>query len=172
MEGRISGNITKCNMEIILEQMINSVCLIKNKKGNYEIAFFVYLINKMKKITFLVTKYDVMDGYKENILNVYFKNRNKTIQLGNKKYLNKEYDISVIEIIEDKNSNIKFLEIDDNLSDKEYEINYYKKSIYIIQSNNEKDISVSFGMIKGIIKSEVFYSCYTNQNSKSLLIFN
>ena len=49
MEGRISGNITKCNMEIILEQMINSVCLIKNKKGNYEIALFVYLINKMKK---------------------------------------------------------------------------------------------------------------------------
>ena len=52
------------------------------------------------------------------------------------------------------------------------EINYYKKSIYLIQYNNKKDISVSFGMIKGIIKSDIIYSCFANSNSKGLPIFN
>ena len=164
--------ITKSSMEIILEQMTNSVCLINNKKGSYELGFFVNFIYKKEKIKMLITRYDIMDGYNENILNIIFKNENKKIQIGNKRYLNKEYNISIIEIIENKNDNIKFLEIDDNLFNEELEINYYKKSIYLIQYNNKKDISVSFGMIKGIIKSKIIYSCFTNSNSKGLPIFN
>ena len=113
-----------------------------------------------------------MDGYEKDILNVYFKNENKIIKLGNNKYLYKEYDLSILEILEDKKDNIKYLEIDDNIFNEELEINYYKSSIYIIQSNSKKDISVSFGKIKGIIKSKLTYSCYTHSNSKGLLIFN
>ena len=95
--------ITKSSMEIILEQMTNSVCLINNKKGSYELGFFVNFIYKKEKIKMLITKYDIMDGYNENILNIIFKNGNKKIQIGNKRYLNKEYNISIIEIIENKN---------------------------------------------------------------------
>ena len=113
-----------------------------------------------------------MDGYEKDILNVYFKNENKIIKLGNNKYLFKEYDLSILKILEDKKDNIKYLEIDDNIFNEELEINYYKSSIYIIQSNKKKDISISFGKIKGIIKSKLTYSYYTYSNSEGLLILN
>ena len=172
MECSNSEIITKYSIEIILKQMTDSICLIKNKNGNYQIGFFIYFINKNIKIPTLMTKYDIIEQYKENILNVYYKNKNKIIKLGMKLYLNKEYDLSIIEIIEDKTDNIKYLEIDNNIFNKELETNYSKSSMYIIQYNNKKDLSISFGRIKGIIKSKITYSCYTNSHSKGLLIFN
>ena len=65
--------------------------------------------------------------------------------------------------------NIKYLEIDDKLCEKESEIHYKNESIYIIQNINN-DTSVSYGIIKEIHKNEIIYT--GNINSNFSLIFN
>ena len=57
--------------------------------------------------------------------------------------------------------NINYLELDNNIYKNDSEINYYKVSIYIINYNNDKDISVTYGIIKDI-----------DINSHGLPIFN
>ena len=54
--------ITKDCMEIILDQINNSICWIKKKEGNHEIGFLVYLKYKNQSIPVLMTKYDIMGG--------------------------------------------------------------------------------------------------------------
>ena len=172
MEENQPKPVTKNGMEIILDQINNSICWIKKKEGNIEIGFLVYLKYKNKRIHVLMTKYNIMEGYNDKILNITLNDKNKIIKLGNRRYQNKAYDLAIIEIIEDKNDNLKFLEIDDNLFNKEKKIHYDKESIYIMQYNYQKDISVSFGIIRGISKDRIDYSCYINNNSKGLPIFN
>ena len=163
--------LTKDGMKIILDQMTYSICWIIRKEKNYEIGFFIYIKYKNKKIPVLMTKYNILDNYKYNILYVIINNKAKIIKLGNVKYQNKNYDISLMEIKVNEEDNIKFIEIDDNIFNNEIENEYYKKPIYIIQ-NNKKNISVSFGIIEGLIKTDIKYSCYINSNSKGLPIFD
>ena len=49
---------------------------------------------------------------------------------------------------------------------------FCKESIYIIQCQNIKDISVSYGVIKEIHKDQIIYTGNINQNSKFSPIFN
>ena len=97
--------------------------------------------------------------------------------------MNKVLDFSVIEIKEDKNNKIYFLEIDENIYNKEYELYYYKKTMYILCYNDENKISVSYGVINHINKDEIIYSGYSNlinlcwpifdlSNNKLLGIYN
>ena len=116
-----------------------------------------------------MTNYNILDNYKYNILNIIINNKMKTIKLGNVKYQNKNYDISLMEIKVNEEDNIQFIEIDDNIFNKEIENDYYKKPIYIIQ-NNKKNISVSFGIIKGLNKITIKYSGYINYGFKGLPI--
>ena len=172
MEENQPKPVTKNCIEIILDQINMSICWIKKKEGNHEIGFLLYLKYKNKSIPALMTKYNIMGGYNEKTLNISLNNNNKTIKLGNRRYQNKAYDLAIIEIIDDKNDNLKFLEIDDNLFNKEMEIHYDKESLYMIQYNDQKDISVSFGIIRGISKYKIDYSCYIKSNSNGLPIFN
>jgi len=164
--------VTKNCMEIILNQINNSICWINKKEGEWELAFFVCLKYRNQNIPVLMTNYHFMNGYNDKTLNISVNNKNKIIKLGNKRYKNKKYNIFITEIIEDKNDKIKYLKIDDNLFIKENEILYNKESIYIIQSDANKDISVSFGKIDGIVEPKIKYSCYINKKSKFLPIFN
>ena len=54
---------------------------------------------------------------------------------------------------------------------KELDNYYYKESIYIIH-NNKNEFSVSYGVIDGIIESDMKYICNINSNSKVCPIFN
>ena len=78
-------------------------------------------------------------------------------------------NISMIKM-KNNNKNIKYIEIDDKLYEKEPEMLYNKESIYILQYNNIKDISVSYGIIKEINKDKIKYK--DNINSIYSLIFN
>ena len=49
---------------------------------------------------------------------------------------------------------------------------YNKESIYIINSDNNDNTTVSYGLIKNNIKSEIYYFSYKNTESKLSLIFN
>ena len=151
--------------------MNNSVCLLYGKGGNYEIGFFVNMQVKDKKIPCLITKYNIMENYYEKIINIFFNNKNEILELGDIKYKNIEYDLSIIEILENKNLNIKLIEINENLFGKELDNYYYKESIYIIH-NNKNEFSVSYGVIDGIIESDMKYIFNINSNSKVCPIFN
>ena len=171
MEEYYSKLVTKNELKIILDQMIHSICWIIKKEKNYEIGFFINIKYKDKKIPVLMTKYNLIDKYKDKNLNVIINNMTKIIKLGDAIYQNREYNLTLVEIKLNEKNNIKFIEIDDNIFNNEYENDYYKKPIYILQEN-KKDISVSFGIIEGIIKNDIKYSCYINSNSKSLPIFD
>jgi len=85
--------------------------------------------------------------------------RAKEIELGKTRYLNKEFNISIIEIKEKKIKNINFIELDDILYENEPEMIFQKKSIYVIQYDTKKEILVSYGMLDNLNKDKIIYSC-------------
>jgi len=171
MEEYYPRNVRRDKLEIILEQMNNSVCKIIKKERNYDIGFFIFIKYKNKKMPILMTKYNLIDNDKDKILNVIINNKTKIIKLADTIYQNREYDLTLVEIKLNEKDNIKFIEIDDNIFNNELEKDYDKKLMYIIQDNN-KDLAASFGIIKGIIKNEIKYSCYVNSDTKIKPIFN
>ena len=152
--------------------MNNSICMINKKDGQFEIGFFIYIKCNKEKVPYLMTKYDIIEECNDNSLIISLNNEKKLLKLGNQKYLNKSYNLLIIEIIGDKSDKVQFLEIASNLNKKELENYYYKQTLYIIQQNNKKDISISFGLIKKVLKSTIKFSCYVNENSKGLPIFD
>ena len=97
------------------------------------------------------------------------KNNNKQIELLNARYINKEYDIAIIEV--KGNYNVNYLEIDDMIYENTSEL-LSKESIYIIQHKNKNDALVSFGVLTNIFNSTIRFICNINQNSKSSPILN
>ena len=109
---------------------------------------------------------------KESI-NIEMNDNRYKIELTDIVYSSKEQNTTIIMIKNNmQKNNIHFMEIDDYLYENEYNMYYYKGSIYIIQNNNIKDISVSFGKIKTINKDEIKYSGIINLKSKYSVIFN
>ena len=89
------------------------------------------------------------------------------------RYKNKNFNISIIEIKENNlDENINYLEMDNYLYNQEYEMYYKKDSIYIIQYENLENVSVSYGLIDNIYKTQIHYIGNINSNSKISLIFN
>ena len=163
--------LTKTGLKIILEQMTYSICRINKGERNNEIGYFIYIKYKNKKIPVLMTKYNIINNDKDNILNVIINNKTKIIKLGKARCLSEKYDLALIEIEENIEDELKFIEIDDKIFNNDLENDYYKKPIYLIQ-DNKKDILVSFGIIEAIIKTDLKYSCYTNSNFRGLTIFD
>ena len=147
--------------ENILDQMNNCVCRIYNNgKGT---GFFTKIPYKNKELCVLITNNHVIginDILNNKNITLYLNNDKivKSIKLDNNRlrYTNEKLDITIIEIIENKdNLNNKYLILDDNI------INYFKlkekndpnylndiysnKSIYIINYPEDKDVKVSYG---------------------------
>ena len=135
----------ECSKKII-EQMERNICKINIGK-NQGTGFFckIPFPNKEKMLPVLITNNHVIN---EDLLNQNNANINldikaeddiKVIILNNnrKKYTNKEYDLTIIEIKEEDNIN-NYLELDDIIiNDISNNINknkeYINKTIYIIQ---------------------------------------
>ena len=84
MKEHLSKPITKHCMEVILNQINNSICWINQEKDNYEIGSFINFKYENKEIPVLLTKYNLLDGYTDNTLNITLKNKYQIIKLGNK----------------------------------------------------------------------------------------
>ena len=84
-----------------------------------------------------MTKYNIINNDKDNILNVIINNKTKIIKLGKARYLSKKYDLALIEIEENIEDELKFIEIDDKIFNNDLENDYYKKPIYLIQDNKK-----------------------------------
>jgi len=91
-----------------------------------------------------------------------------------KKYTNKEYDVTIIEIKEDdKIKENSFLQIDENIYQENPKDFFVKKSIYIIQYPDYLEASVSYGILKRIKENnDLEHYCITNVGSSGSPIIN
>ena len=108
----------------------------------------------------------------DDYINISINKKKKKIEIGDVIYNNKEYNYSILEIKENVENKFPFLEIDNELYLEESSMYYNNRSIYVLQYINEKDITVSYGVINNANKSKIRYSCDLLKNSKLSLIFN
>ena len=178
-EKRIKGSpkyISLKRTEIIVEQMKKKICKIILENGNGTGTGFFCKIpfqDKGKELSVLITNEHIINEFEKEITIIYNNNDIKTINLKNrKKYINKNYDITIIEI--EENDYIKdYLEIDKNIMIKDYIKKYNNESIYLLHyPENEK--LVSYGIIKGIMedKYNFIHLCSTEAGSSGSPILN
>ena len=128
-------SVTIENTKTILNQLINCVCKIENKKGNGT-GFFCSINEKLK---ILITNNHIINEeiIKTNESICVFLNDDKDfkiINLKNKKYYtNEEYDTTIIEINPEKENITNFLELDKEIIHISKES---PKSAYILQYPN------------------------------------
>ena len=123
--------VSKQSIYKILSQMENSFFKIDINGEKSIIGTFTKIKHENINIPILIiNKYIKYENISKSI-NVFLNNDSKTISLGKINYHNKEYNITILEIIENKNINVNYLEIDDLLYENDFEINYSNESIYI-----------------------------------------
>ena len=165
--------------EKILEQMRYFVCKINLLDGSKGIGFFCKISNNGNALPVLITGNHLID---EKILNemqnisITINNKEKKISFKNRiKYTNKKYNITIIEIKPNRDEINHFLEIDDNILENKLNI-YVNESIYSFEfGNDEKEISVSYGIIKAINKKDKYTFKYLSRieyESSASPIFN
>ena len=148
----------------------------KTKHGNIgNQIHFSYLLGHKNKFPVMITTTEIINSKylsKNNSILLLINNEYKPVEFGEIKYKNDEYDLSIINILEKKDYNINFLELDDYLYEDDNEIYLNKEPIYIMHYNNENDISVSYNIINNIIKSQLIFSYNISSNSYAFPIFN
>ena len=164
--------VTKQSTKKILNQMENSFYKININEEKSFIGIFSHFKNKNINIPVLIiNKYIKYENIDKSI-KVLINNNYKIINLGDVKYHNKEYNITILEIIENKNNNINYLEIDDLLYENDFEMYYSNDPIYIIHCNNKNNILVSYNSIKEINKSIIIYNYKTDSKYNFNITFN
>ena len=159
--------------EIILEQMKKNICKIIRDDGSKGTGFFckIPFINN-NKLSVLLTNNHVINDLNKNIT-IYYDDKYIDIILEDrKKYTNKEYDITIIEIKE-KDKIEDFLEIDEEIMKEGAIKSYIKESVYVLQYKEEK--SVSYGILKNIMEDKNYdfsHLCYTEKGSSGSPIIN
>ena len=165
------GASKECS-RIILNQMEKSVLTINGKN----IGFFCNIRYDNKIIPCLITSYKVIDELyitNNTYIEVKINEEIKKIEFGRNYYFDEIHNITIIEIKENKDIEIIFSDLDENIYEKEIDNNYYKqKSIYTIYLGQNKNVKVSYGIINYSFKSEIIYSCNIDSKSECSLIFN
>ena len=159
-------SVTKECHEKILDQLNNSFYEIKNDEGKCGMGFFCKIkYDENKIIPVLITTYKLMNEDYHTNINVLIDKEYIKIEFGSINYINKNLDLSIIEIKENEIQKIKLLELDDNIYKNESEMDYDKESIYIIHKNNKNENCVSYGIVKEINNNELISICNINSNN-------
>ena len=159
--------------KIILKQMEKNICKILISDENIGTGFFckIPFPDNNNKLSVLITNNHVINDLNKNI-KIYYDNKIIEIELENrKKYTNKEYDITIIEIKE-KDKIEEYLEIDEEIMKGLNKV-YAKESIYVLQYPEEK--LVSYGILNGIIEDKKYnfsHLCCTDKGSSGSPIIN
>lgn len=164
----------KCS-KTIFDQMENAIYKINEREGKYDIGFFCHIKYENEKIPVLIANYKVINEKyisRTNKIKIRIKNEIKNIILGDIYYFNKDNDLSIIEIKEDKNIKINFLQLDENLFKDDIELIYNGESIYVMQCDKNKNIFVSYGIIKYLNVSDLTCFCNVNSSQNISPIFN
>ena len=158
-------------INIILNQMYNSICKINNGKDNFELGLFCKINYKEINIYALITTKIILNKIHNESVDIIFKNKIINIKIGKTIYINRKEDIIIIEI--KNNNNLNYLELDYNVYNQDELIYNNNESIYVIHYNSkEKNMAVSFGIINKLIESELTYSCNIKSDKKIIPIFN
>ena len=171
-------SVTKKRTLIIFNQMNNSLYKIQGKDNKLGVGIFCKIKIKNKIILVLMTNYDLIDEQyiEKNIgFKILINNEMNFIKFGDKRlnYINNKNNLSVIEIKDNKKFKINFLEIDESLYEEKSQIINNKETIYSIYYNKkEKEILVSYGIIKYINKFKFSFFCNINSNETLAPIFN
>ena len=166
--------VSQSCIEEILNQMKNSIYAIKSK-SEVGIGFFCYIKNKDKNIpVIIINNHDFYKEEDNNDIKILKNNEEIKIEIGKARINNKIFNLSILEIRENKSNGIHFLEFDNCLYKKDTENYFYQNSIYIMKyfnEENKKEIKISSGIINNINENKTF-SFYGYKNSKGSLIFN
>ena len=163
--------------KLIYNQMNDSFYKIQGKDNKLGIGLFSKIKIKNKMILILMTNYHLIDEkFIENNFGIKIKINNEFqfINFSDKRlnYINKEYNLSIIAIEENKKINLNYLEIDDSLYDSQSQIQLNKETIYILNNNKKNQVSVSYGIIRNINKFDISCSCNIKSNGIISPIFN
>lgn len=141
-------------MEKILDQMRKCVCKVCIDNVEKGTGFFCKIPDKDKVLPVLITNNHVINEKileKENYkitLSINNDNEFKEIELKDrKKYTNKDYDITIIEIKEEKDNIKHYLDLDKNAENDIY-TPFIGESIYILHYPGSKNVAASFGILK------------------------
>ena len=165
----------------ILEQMKNSICKINNENGRAT-GFFCY-VDKNKKLPVMITNNHIINekiiNATNNIIVTLNDDREKiTININDdrKIYTSQKYDITIIEIKEEKIKEYIELDINNILEDNFNIINDNNENIYILhypEYDNGQKASVSYGILKEINNDyDIKYICNSNLGSCGAPILN
>jgi len=164
----------------VFEKIKNCIYKITTDHSN-GICFFTKINYKSEPLKVLIANYSVFSetdfiNSKKIIFYLYNQENKKVINLTGKRkiYLNKELDISIIQINDADEIN-NFLELDDEIlkyldKNEEEIINHFKNynknnSIYILNYNN-LDSKISFlGSLTKIFKNKLAYECYMSEDT-------
>ena len=163
--------VSQACLEKILEQTKNSIFQIyrSNEKTVLGIGFFCYIKYERKKIPVVIINNYEIDKDDIDSIKIFKEKEEMEIKLGNIRFKNEEFNVTLIEIEENKKYKINYLEIDERLYKKDYENYFYNDSLYIIKYFNIKNILVSFGRINDICNNNNFK--YYGYNNKKVLLF-
>ena len=186
------SSITMEKSIIIIDQMKNYICKIKNKNGE-STGIFCYIKYENKKMPSLITNNYIVDDniIKESqIINVSLNDDKeyKKIKIYNNKkiYIDKKNKMTIIEIIPEIDEITNFLEIDENIFNNSQ--NLLDENIYIIhyqksETTEKNKISVSYGYLEQFTDNDIKLFCKIGNylsgfpllrlsNNKLLGIFN
>ena len=164
--------------EIILNQMKKAICKISTESGSKGTGFFCkipYPDNDLK--VFITNNHVIDEAYLEtqNVIYISINNNPKQIKLDKKfKYTNKENDVTIVEIKENVDEIIDFLELDEN----KVLVDYCGSSIYAIQYPSYNEIqkpAVSYGILKKRLDNnnyDFIHYCSTEHGSSGSPILN
>ena len=166
--------------EKIVEQMKNNICKINLLDGSKGTGFFCKISYNNNFFPVFITNNHVINEEileKQNKILISMNKKQMELELKNKiKYTNKEYDITIIEIKENRDKINNFLELDENILNNASNIPYIKSSLYILQyEGGNEEVSVSYGILKNIsydIEYEFEHLCCTDNGSSGSPIFN
>ena len=167
----------QCGTKTILNQMMNCICKLKINKTNGT-GFFCQIPYDNNTMNVLMTNYHVLDEnyFKEkDELNLFINDEKDVkildLKIQRKKYFNKDYDTTIIELKENDNIN-NYLELDDNLFKKEFKAFYSDISIYVLQYPLGNNAAVSYGLSSEINNYDIKHICSTEQGSSGSPILN
>jgi len=164
------SSYTSEQLFLIADQMKKCLCRIMLKDSGGTGFFCKFLLpNKNIYVHALITANYIINEkmLQEGIpINITFDNNreNRIINIKNdrKVYINKESDITIIEIKE-RDGITNFLELDENICNPDI---LRKTSIYFLYYLGEENTSrVSFGMIYNIEKNKILYDCSSGMGS-------
>ena len=167
--------LTLEEIKIIKEQMEKSVCIITSKdKNRIGIGTGFFCKFKNNNIKTLVTCKHVISEIQLNekiIISLNERKENKEIKLDQSRIINPNpnLDITIIVLKDNEFKICHFLELDDNIDEKD-NINikylYEKEPIYIIHYPEGKKLTISFGKLYELNEeNEIYHKCCTNGGS-------